>query len=43
MGVKKGFDKVHFVAPVTVGSKIRGHTKVAEIDAKKPPAWLLNG
>jgi len=26
-----------------VGSKIRGHTKVAEIDAKKPPAWLLNG
>jgi len=36
MGVNKGFDKVRFVAPVPVGSRIRCHTTVAEINAKKP-------
>ena len=36
MGVNKGFDKVRFVAPVAVGSRIRCHTTVAEINEKKP-------
>ena len=36
MGVNKGFDKVRFVAPVPVGSRIRSHTTVAEINQKKP-------
>ncbi len=36
MGVNKGFDKVRFVAPVPVGSRIRCHTTVAEINEKKP-------
>jgi len=35
MGVNKGFDKVRFVAPVPVGSKIRCHTTVADIKEKK--------
>ena len=36
MGVNKGFDKVRFVAPVPVGSRIRCHTIVVEINEKKP-------
>ena len=36
MGVNKGFDKVRFVAPVAVGSRIRCHTTVTEIIEKKP-------
>ena len=36
MGVNKGFDKVRFVAPVPVGSRIRCHNTVAEINQKKP-------
>ena len=36
MGVNKGFDKVRFVAPVPVGSRICCHTTVAEINQKKP-------
>ena len=36
MGVNKGFDKVRFVAPVPVGSRIRCHTTVAELNQKKP-------
>ena len=36
MGVNKGFDKVRFVAPVLVGSRIRCHTTVVEINEKKP-------
>ena len=36
MGVNKGFDKVRFVAPVRVGSKIRCHATVLEITEKRP-------
>jgi len=36
MGVNKGFDKVRFVAPVRVGSKIRCHATVMEITEKRP-------
>ena len=35
MGVNKGFDKVRFVAPVRVGSKIRCHATVMEITEKR--------
>ena len=37
MGVNKGFGKVCFVTRVTVVSKIRCHTTVAESNEKKPP------
>ena len=36
MGVNKGFDKVRFVAPVRVGSKIRCHATIADITEKRP-------
>jgi acyl dehydratase len=36
MGVNKGFDKVRFVCPVRVGSKIRCHAKVLDITEKRP-------
>ena len=36
MGVNKGFDKVRFVAPVPVGSKIRGHATILDINEKRP-------
>jgi acyl dehydratase len=36
MGVNKGFDKVRFVAPVLVGSKIRCHATIVDINEKKP-------
>ena len=35
-GVNKGFDKVRFVAPVRVGSKIRCHAKIKSIIEKRP-------
>ena len=36
MGVNKGFDKVRFVAPVRVGSKIRCHATILDISEKRP-------
>lgn len=36
MGINKGFDKVRFVAPVRVGSRIRCHAKVLDINEKRP-------
>ena len=36
MGVNKGFDKVRFVAPVPVGSKIRCHASILDINEKRP-------
>ncbi|MDE0764138.1 MAG: MaoC family dehydratase [Cellvibrionales bacterium] len=36
MGVNKGFDKVRFVAPVRVGSRIRCHAKILDIHEKRP-------
>jgi acyl dehydratase len=36
MGVNKGFDKVRFVAPVPVGSKIRAHATILDINEKRP-------
>ena len=36
MGVNYGFDKVRFVAPVKVGSKIRATSVLTAVDAKDP-------
>lgn len=36
MGVNYGLDKVRFPHPVPVGSRVRMHTKVAQIDAQGP-------
>ena len=36
MGVNKGFNRVRFVTPVAVGSRIRCHITVTEIIEKKP-------
>ena len=36
MGVNYGFDKVRFVNPVTVGSKIRATSVLTAVDAKDP-------
>ena len=36
MGVNKGFDKVRFVAPVRVGSRIRCHSTILDISEKRP-------
>ncbi|NRB48217.1 MAG: MaoC family dehydratase [Saprospiraceae bacterium] len=36
MGVNYGLDKVRFPHPVPVGSRVRMHTKVTQIDAQGP-------
>ena len=36
MGINSGFDKVRFINPVAVNSKIRAHAKVLEIEETKP-------
>jgi acyl dehydratase len=41
MGINSGFDKVRFISPVKVGSRIRAHAKVAEIEEKKPGQYRL--
>ncbi len=41
MGINAGFDKIRFVQPVNVGSKIRAHAKFIEIVEKKPGQYRL--
>jgi acyl dehydratase len=36
MGINYGFDKVRFVSPVKVGSKIRAHSKLSKVEFKEP-------
>lgn len=36
MGINYGFDKVRFIAPVKVNSRIRANAKVLEVVEKKP-------
>jgi acyl dehydratase len=36
MGVNYGFEKVRFVAPVKVGSRVRASSKLAAVDQKDP-------
>lgn len=39
--VNYGSDKVRYLAPVPVGSRIRTRQKVAEVSEKKPGHWLV--
>lgn len=41
MGVNYGFDKVRFLQPVKVGSRIRAKTKLLEAAEKKPGQYLF--
>jgi len=40
MGINYGSDKVRFLQPVPVGSRIRAHQKILEVVEKRPDQWL---
>lgn len=42
MGINSGFDKVRFVHPVAVNSRIRGHAKTLSIEETKPGQYRVN-
>ena len=41
MGVNYGCDKIRFLSPVRVGSRIRGRAKLLSVDEKKPGQFLF--
>jgi acyl dehydratase len=41
MGLNYGSDKVRFLQPVRVGSRIRAHQKILEVTEKHPGQWLI--
>jgi len=41
MGMNYGFDKVRFINPVKVGTKIRGAGKILDIVEKKPGQFMI--
>lgn len=41
MGLNSGFDKVRFLQPVLVNSRIRAHAKTLTIEEKKPGQYRL--
>ncbi len=41
MGINYGSDKVRFLAPVSVGKRIRSRQKILEVAEKKPGQWLI--
>lgn len=41
MGMNYGFDKLRFMAPVKVNSRVRAKAKLISADEKKPGQWLL--
>lgn len=41
MGINYGFDKVRFIAPVKVDSRIRAHAKLASAEEKNPGQFML--
>lgn len=41
MGVNYGCDKVRFIAPVKVNSRIRAHAKVMSVEEKKPGQFMI--
>ena len=41
MGINYGFDKLRFINPVKVNSKIRGRFLLISAEEKKPNQWLL--
>jgi len=40
MGINYGSDKVRFLQPVRVGSRIRAQQKILEVAEKRPGQWL---
>lgn len=40
MGINYGFDKIRFIAPVKVNSRIRAHATLIEIEEKKPGQFM---
>ena len=42
MGINSGFDKVRFVHPVAVNSRIRAHAKTLSIEETKPGQYRVN-
>ena len=42
MGLNAGFDKVRFLQPVKVDSRIRAHAKILSIDEKKPGQFRIS-
>ena len=41
MGINYGSDKVRFLAPVSVGKRIRSRQKILEVTEKKSGQWLI--
>lgn len=41
MGINYGFDKVRFIAPVPVGSRIRSRAKLKSVNEKSPGQFLF--
>ena len=41
MGINYGFDKVRFLAPVKVNSRIRAHARLLDVQEKKPGHFLI--
>ena len=41
MGLNYGFDKIRFLQPVTVNSKVRGHMVLSNVLEKRPGQFLL--
>ncbi|WP_269620993.1 MaoC family dehydratase [Zhongshania sp. BJYM1] len=42
MGINYGFDKVRFLSPVKVGSRIRAKAKILAIEETKPGSYKIN-
>lgn len=42
MGINSGFDKVRFVSPVKVNSRIRARAKILSVEEKKPGQFRLS-
>ena len=41
MGVNYGLDSVRFIQPVKVGSRVRAHLSIMDINEKNPGQWLI--
>jgi acyl dehydratase len=42
MGVNYGFDRIRFVAPVPVGSRVRGTFALAAVDQREPGFFVIS-
>jgi acyl dehydratase len=41
MGINYGSDKVRYLAPVRIGTRIRSRQKLLDVTEKKPGQWLM--